>query len=103
MPTEPAHPLGDLEAIEREIRELEKISHEPQTQERLHHLRWMVEMMRGQEADKASAAPSAWQRVQLARHPQRPYFLDFVELLFQDFSEIHGDRTFGDDTAIVCG
>jgi acetyl-CoA carboxylase carboxyl transferase subunit alpha len=45
----------------------------------------------------------AWQRTQLARHPQRPYTLDFVRLLFTDFSELHGDRAFGDDPAIVAG
>jgi acetyl-CoA carboxylase carboxyl transferase subunit alpha len=45
----------------------------------------------------------AWQRTQLARHPQRPYTLDFVRFLFTDFSELHGDRAFGDDPAIVAG
>jgi acetyl-CoA carboxylase carboxyl transferase subunit alpha len=49
------------------------------------------------------AHPSAWQRTQLARHPQRPYTLDYVRILFEGFSEIHGDRSFGDDAAIVCG
>jgi len=47
--------------------------------------------------------PTAWQRTQLARHPQRPYTLDYVRMLFEGFSEIHGDRAFGDDAAIVCG
>ena len=46
---------------------------------------------------------SAYQKVQLARHPQRPYFLDYVEQICQDFTEIHGDRNFGDDAAIVGG
>ena len=46
---------------------------------------------------------TAYQKVQLARHPQRPYFLDYVELAFQEFVEIHGDRKFGDDAAIVGG
>jgi acetyl-CoA carboxylase carboxyl transferase subunit alpha len=45
----------------------------------------------------------AWQRVLLARHPQRPYTLDWVRLLCTDFNEIHGDREYGDDPAIVCG
>ena len=44
-----------------------------------------------------------WERVEMARHPQRPYTLDYARLLFEDFSEIHGDRKFGDDPAIVCG
>ena len=46
---------------------------------------------------------SAFERVQLARHPDRPYTLDFVERLFEDFVEIHGDRRYADDPAIVCG
>src|SRR5437867_1553353 len=46
---------------------------------------------------------TAFERVQLARHPDRPYTLDFVERIFEDFSEIHGDRRYADDPAIVCG
>ncbi|HXW18532.1 MAG TPA: acetyl-CoA carboxylase carboxyltransferase subunit alpha [Candidatus Acidoferrales bacterium] len=43
------------------------------------------------------------QRLQLARHPQRPQVLDYVQILFEDFAEIHGDRAFADDPAMVCG
>jgi acetyl-CoA carboxylase carboxyl transferase subunit alpha len=46
---------------------------------------------------------TAWQRVQLSRHPQRPYTLDYIQMLLSDFIELHGDRAFGDDKAIVCG
>jgi acetyl-CoA carboxylase carboxyl transferase subunit alpha len=45
----------------------------------------------------------AWQRVLLARHPKRPHTLDYIERLFTDFHEVHGDRSFADDPAIVCG
>ena len=45
----------------------------------------------------------AWRRVQLARHPKRPHALDYIERVFTDFREFHGDRLFGDDPAIVCG
>jgi len=45
----------------------------------------------------------AWLRVQLARHPKRPHSLDYIQRLFTDFQEIHGDRNFGDDPAIVAG
>jgi acetyl-CoA carboxylase carboxyl transferase subunit alpha len=57
------------------------------------------------EAAAAQPAPSldAWQRVQLARHPKRPHTLDYIERLFTHFQEIHGDRLYGDDPAIVCG
>jgi len=44
-----------------------------------------------------------WQRVQLARHPRRPYSLDYLNASFSDFSELHGDRLYGDDQAIIGG
>ena len=46
---------------------------------------------------------AAWQRVQLARHPKRPHTLDYIERIYTDFQEIHGDRLFADDPAVVCG
>ena len=46
---------------------------------------------------------SAWETVQVARHPQRPLFKDYVEMICRDFRELHGDRHFGDDAAIKCG
>ena len=46
---------------------------------------------------------TAFERVKLARHPERPYTLDFIERLFEDFTEIHGDRRYAEDPAIVCG
>jgi acetyl-CoA carboxylase carboxyl transferase subunit alpha len=49
------------------------------------------------------ASLSPWQVTQIARHPQRPYTLDYVEEIFTDFQELHGDRAFADDTSIVGG
>ena len=46
---------------------------------------------------------TAWQRVQIARHPQRPYALDYLGALFRDFQELHGDRQFNDDRALIGG
>ncbi len=54
-----------------------------------------------QEQD--SHSHKAFERVQLARHPERPYTLDFADRLFENFAELHGDRRFADDPAIVCG
>ena len=51
----------------------------------------------------APPPPAAWIKTEMARHPQRPYPMDFIENLFTDFSEIHGDRAFGDDPAMTCG
>lgn len=50
-----------------------------------------------------ATADPAWQRVLLARHPNRPHSLDYIERIFTEFQEIHGDRLFGDDPAIVAG
>jgi acetyl-CoA carboxylase carboxyl transferase subunit alpha len=52
---------------------------------------------------QAQAAAPAWIKVERARHPQRPYPMDFIEKIFTDFSEIHGDRAYGDDEAVACG
>src|SRR5688500_424852 len=52
---------------------------------------------------KTYAALTPWQRTQLARHPKRPHTRDWCKLLFEDFLELHGDRVFGDDAAIVGG
>jgi acetyl-CoA carboxylase carboxyl transferase subunit alpha len=53
--------------------------------------------------DDTYAKLTPWQKVQLSRHPSRPYSRDYVDLLFPDFMELHGDRTFGDDQAILTG
>ncbi len=55
------------------------------------------------QAAAAPPVPEAWTRTETARNPQRPYPMDFIEALFTDFSEIHGDRAFGDDAAMSCG
>ena len=54
-------------------------------------------------SSQAQAVSPAWARIERARHPQRPYPMDFIERIFTDFSEIHGDRAFGDDEAVSCG
>ncbi|MGO9097011.1 MAG: acetyl-CoA carboxylase carboxyltransferase subunit alpha [Bryobacteraceae bacterium] len=54
-------------------------------------------------SDEAEQDNPRWARVKLARHPKRPHSLDYIQRLFRDFREIHGDRRFGDDPAVVCG
>ncbi|MBK1727370.1 acetyl-CoA carboxylase carboxyltransferase subunit alpha [Halorhodospira neutriphila] len=53
--------------------------------------------------EKIFSSLSAWQVVQLARHPARPHFLDYVSRVFTDFQELHGDRAYADDEAIIGG
>ncbi len=57
----------------------------------------------GQGAAAVGTVSEAWKKTELARHPQRPYPMDYIEALFTDFSEIHGDRAFCDDAAMTCG
>jgi acetyl-CoA carboxylase carboxyl transferase subunit alpha len=55
------------------------------------------------ETKKIYSKLSIWQTVQVARHPQRPHTLDFIDRIFDDFDELHGDRQFGDDSSIIGG
>ena len=55
------------------------------------------------ETKKIYSKLSTWQTVQVARHPQRPHTLDFIDRIFDDFDELHGDRQFGDDASIIGG
>jgi acetyl-CoA carboxylase carboxyl transferase subunit alpha len=63
----------------------------------------MAEQPQVAAAEPAFETNPAWERVQLARHPKRPHALDYIQRLFADFSELHGDRAFGEDAAIVAG
>ena len=63
----------------------------------------LQEQLESLQSGGKPGARDAWARVLLARHPQRPYTLDFIQMLFTDFTELHGDRRFGDDGALVGG
>ena len=73
-----AHAVGDFDAVEKHQNELNK------------------------EVQKTFGSLSDFQKLQLARHPDRPYALDYIRLLMNDAYEIHGDRAFRDDPAILC-
>ena len=73
-----AHAIANLEAVEKYQKELQK------------------------EVEKTFGSLSDYQKLQLARHPDRPYSLDYIKLLMEDAYEIHGDRAFRDDPAILC-
>jgi acetyl-CoA carboxylase carboxyl transferase subunit alpha len=90
----------ELEKIEKQIQQLENLARDNQEATRqLATLHEQVHALRQQ----ITSSNDAWKRTELARHPQRPYTLDYIERLFTDFSEIHGDRRFAEDPAIVCG
>ncbi len=81
--------IAALQAEENVLKAREEIA---KLEERLARLR-----------QRTYASLTAWQRTQLARHPKRPHTRDFIKLLFDDFIELHGDRLFGDDAAVVGG
>lgn len=90
----------ELEKIEKQIEQLEQAAGDNQDARRqLHDLHDRVNALRRQ----VTSQMGAWQKTELARHPQRPYTLDYIDRIFTDFSELHGDRGFSDDPAIVCG
>lgn len=100
-----AHPVrqsGMAQEIEKQIKELERVSDSEAAREEIDRLRQQLEALRRGPSVLANAN-DPWARVLVARHPQRPYSLDYVEMLFTDFTELHGDRRFAEDPAIVGG
>src|SRR5215213_10323125 len=62
-----------------------------------------TEKSRDGNSQASTPSDNAFERVRLARHGERPYTLDFIDRLFEDFTEIHGDRRYANDPAIICG
>jgi acetyl-CoA carboxylase carboxyl transferase subunit alpha len=90
-------PVVDLVTRVRELREMVRNDHglEPELRR--------LEERASKVAREIFAELTPWQKVQLSRHPNRPYMLDYVDRIFTEFMELHGDRRFGDDAAIVGG
>jgi len=91
-------PVAELEA---KIEELRLVSNDSEI-----NISDEISRLEGKSRDLTKSifkSLTDWQVVQLARHPQRPYSLDYIERIFTDFDELHGDRAFSDDKAIVAG
>jgi acetyl-CoA carboxylase carboxyl transferase subunit alpha len=91
-------PLMELEKRIHDLKSLSKDGH-PEIEEQVKKLERIAEKKREETYQNLSG----WERVQLARHPLRPYMLDYVDILVPDFVELHGDRLYGDDKAVVAG
>jgi len=91
----------DLAEVEREIADLRRITTTQQMNlgEQIAALEARAERLR----EEIARHPTAWQRVQLARHAERPRIGDYIAALTSEFLELHGDRAFGDDPAMVAG
>ncbi len=88
-----------LVELEQKLAEMRAVADQLDIRAELEQLEHQVEQLRQQ----IYANLTRWQRVQIARHPERPYTLDYIQHVFTDFVELHGDRCFGDDPAIVGG
>jgi acetyl-CoA carboxylase carboxyl transferase subunit alpha len=91
-------PLMELEKRIRDLKSLSKEGH-PEIDEQVKRLERIAEKKR----EETYRNLSGWERVQLARHPLRPYTMDYISKLAPDFMELHGDRLYGDDKALIAG
>jgi acetyl-CoA carboxylase carboxyl transferase subunit alpha len=91
----------ELKTIEQQIARLQAVAsaEDEDTRKEIQRLHQRIDALRNQVTSRSVA----WEKTELARHPQRPYTLDYIERVFTDWSEIHGDRGFADDPAIICG
>src|SRR5579863_2178988 len=88
-----------IDRLEKDVEELREFAGNADADAELERLRREVSELRREFYTHLGP----WQRAQIARHPQRPYTQDFIGLLFTEFMELHGDRAYGDDKAIVAG
>ena len=98
-PLNPKDRQREIARLEQDVEELRRLAGGQVNETELERLRREV----GELKREFYTHLGAWQRAQVARHPQRPYTLDFIRLLFTDFMELHGDRAFAEDPAIVAG
>lgn len=89
----------EIERLEKELADMEQMTRRQTRSADLDRLRSEVAELRKEFYDHLGP----WQRTLLARHAQRPYMMDYVRLLFENFQELHGDRMFGNDAAMVTG
>ncbi len=89
----------ELEQFEKTLAEIERLGENEKTRKEIEDLRKKISELK----KKILSELTPWQRTKLARHENRPYSLDYIERLFTDFEEIHGDRKYADDPAIIAG
>ncbi len=99
MVNDTANQRNEVEHLEQQIQELSRQLPSENTANDLETLRRRLHRLRRE----VSAKLTSWHRVQLSRHPRRPHVQDFIELIFSDFSPLHGDRRFADDPAMIGG
>src|SRR4029077_5017822 len=89
----------EIEKLRREVEDLQRLARPEIPAADVERLPTEVTQLRHEFYEHLGP----WQRTLLARHPQRPYLVDYIRLLFEDFHELHGDRAYGDDAAMITG
>jgi len=89
----------EIERLEKDVEELRRLASTDESEVEVERLKREVLELRREFYTHLGP----WQRAQIARHPQRPYTLDWISLMITDFVELHGDRGFGDDKALITG
>jgi len=89
----------EIERLERDVEDLRRLASTEENEAEVERLK--KEVLELRREFYLHLGP--WQRAQIARHPQRPYTLDWINLMMTDFVELHGDRSFGDDKALITG
>jgi len=89
----------EIERLEKDVAELRRLASTDESEVEVERLKREVLELRREFYTHLGP----WQRAQIARHPQRPYTLDWISLMITDFVELHGDRGFGDDKALITG
>src|SRR5271157_1552067 len=98
-PAAQANRQSEIERLEKDVEELRQLTGNEDADAELERIRQQVAELRKEFYSHLGP----WQRAQIARHQQRPYTLDYIGLLCTDFIELHGDRAFGDDKALIAG
>src|SRR5271167_823917 len=98
-PAAQANRQTEIERLEKDVEELRHLAGDEEADADLERIRQQVAELRKEFYSHLGP----WQRGQIARHQQRPYTLDYVGMLFTDFVELHGDRGYGDDRALIAG
>jgi acetyl-CoA carboxylase carboxyl transferase subunit alpha len=98
-PAAQANRQSEIERLEKDVEELRQLAGDEEADAELERIRQQVAELRKEFYSHLGP----WQRAQIARHTQRPYTLDYIAMLFTDFMELHGDRGYGDDKALITG
>ncbi len=98
-PAAQANRQSEIERLEKDVEELRQLAGDEEADAELERIRQQVSELRKEFYSHLGP----WQRAQIARHQQRPYTLDYISMLFTDFIELHGDRGYGDDKALITG